>query len=311
MTNVRCFSLQEVMAFSPGHITGFFQICDRPTDPLLKGSRGAGVSIGNGVTTKVTLKPSQNSSFKIKINETHTKSAEVSEQIINSFLFRANEDYEVLVDHEVKVPIGSGFGSSGAGALSLALALNEVLNLGLSRIKTAQIAHIAEVKCKTGLGTVIAENFGGVEIRVEPGAPGIGKIKPILVEDDYAVACLNFGKLSTKKNLSDEKIRRHINETGKKLIDKLIPHPNLTDFMAFSRSFAEEVGLISQRVRRVLEETDRLSITCSMAMFGETVFSLIKREKTEEILEIFRRHAPSRNSAFITEIDFEGARLID
>jgi len=299
------------MAFSPSHITGLFQICDQPTDLLLKGSRGAGASISCGVTTKVSLKPSSKSSFKIKINDTPTKSAEVSEQVINSFLPRLGEDYEIFVEHEVKVPIGSGFGSSGAGALSLALALNEALNLGLSQIETAQIAHIAEVKCKTGLGTVIAETFGGVEIRVKPGAPGIGEIKPIPVSNDYVVSCLNFGELSTKKNLSDEKTRHRINESGKELIDKLITNPNPANFMAFSRIFAEDIGLISPRMRKVLKETDGTGITCGMAMFGETIFSLIKQNETEEIFKIFQRHAPSENSAFITEIDFKGARLID
>jgi len=303
--------LDEVTAFSPGHITGLFQICDQTTDLLLKGSRGAGVSIKNGVTTKVSLKASSKSSFEIRINETPTKSAKVSEHVINSFLSREGKDYTIFVEHEVKVPIGSGFGSSGAGALSLALALNEALNLGLSRTETAQIAHVAEVQCKTGLGTVIAETFGGVEIRVEPGAPGIGEIKPIPVNDDYVVVCLNFGNLSTKKILSDEKIRHRINESGKKSIDKLIAHPNPTDFMGFSRSFAEEVGLISQRMRKVLIETDNIGITCSMAMLGETIFSLIKRNETEEILKIFRRHTPSKNSVFIAEIDFKGARLVD
>lgn len=299
------------MAFSPGHITGLFQICDQPTDPLLKGSRGAGVSISNGVTTRVSLKPSSKSSFKIRINKIPTKSAKVSEHVTNSFLSRVREDYTIFVEHKVTVPIGSGFGSSGAGALSLALALNEVLDLGLSRTEAAQVAHVAEVKCKTGLGTVIAETSGGVEIRVEPGAPGIGKIKPILVNDDYAVVCLNFGKLSTKRNLSDERTRHHINESGKELIDKLITHPNIPDFMVFSRVFAEGVGLISPRMRKVLEETDSTSITCSMAVFGETIFSIIKQNETKGILEIFRKHAPSKNHAFITEIDFKGARLID
>jgi pantoate kinase len=300
-----------VAAFSPGHITGLFQICDQTTDLLLKGSRGVGVSIGNGVTTKVSLKSSPKSSFEIRINETPTNSAKVSEHVINSFLSHVGEDYEIFVDHEVTVPIGSGFGSSGAGALSLALALNEALNLGLSRIETAQIAHVAEVKCKTGLGTVIAETFGGVEIRVEPGAPGIGEIKPIPVNDDYVVVCLTFGNLSTKKILSDEKIRHRINKCGKKLIDKLIAHPNPNDFMGFSRSFAEELGLISSRMRKVLVETDSIGIACSMAMLGESIFSLIKRNETEEIFKVFRRHTPSKNSAFITEIDFKGARLVD
>ncbi|MDH5461819.1 MAG: GHMP kinase [Candidatus Bathyarchaeota archaeon] len=303
--------MDEVTAFSPGHITGFFQICDQTTELLLQGSRGAGISISNGVTTKIRVRSSSQSSFEIRINGTPTKSATVSEYVINSFLARGGKDYEIFVDHAVTVPIGSGLGSSGAGALSLALALNEALNLGLSRMEAAQIAHIAEVKCKTGLGTVIAETFGGAEIRVAPGAPGIGKITPIPLNDDYAVVCLNLGNLSTKKILSDTKFRHRINKSGEKLVDKLIAHPTPANFMTFSRNFAEELGLISPRVRKIFTETDRTSITCSMVMFGETIFSLIKRNETKEIFEVFGRHARSNYSPFITEIDFKGARLVE
>ena len=71
------------------------------------------------------------------------------------------ENFEIIVEHHVEVPLGAGFGTSGAAALSLALALNEALSLGLSKIEAAQLAHVAEVECKTGLGTVIAETFGG------------------------------------------------------------------------------------------------------------------------------------------------------
>ena len=40
-----------------------------------------------------------------------------------------------------------------------------------------KIAHEAEIYCKTGLGTVFAENIGWFEIRTHAGIPGIGKIK--------------------------------------------------------------------------------------------------------------------------------------
>jgi len=83
--------------------------------------------------------------------------------------------FEIIIKHSINVPIGAGFGTSGAAALSLALALNEVFDLGMSKIEAAQLAHIAEVECKTGLGTVAAETFGGLEIRVKPGWNRKGK----------------------------------------------------------------------------------------------------------------------------------------
>lgn len=305
-----CPKLKEVKAFSPGHITGFFQICDQQNDPLLKGSRGAGVSITRGVTTKVQVENSAKTSVEIMINGDVTNSASVSEHVVNAFLSLAGGRYRVRIEHDSKVPIGCGFGSSGAGALSLALALNEAFNLSLSRLKAAQIAHIAEVECKTGLGTVIAEAFGGLEIRVKPGAPDIGQTKSIPINEDHVVACVNYGSIRTEKILTKETFRQRINRFGGNLVDELAKYPSLNNFMVLSRKFAEHVGLISKRLRAVLEETDSAGLICSMAMLGETVFSIVKRDQGEELHKIFSKHAPSERNVIMAEIDFKGARSL-
>ncbi|KPV63981.1 MAG: Pantoate kinase [Candidatus Bathyarchaeota archaeon BA2] len=302
--------MKEFTAFSPGHITGLFQICDEAEEPLLKGSRGAGVSITRGVITKIRIEKAPKTSFEIRINGHGVKSAKVSECVINALLPVAEGNYRILVDHKVNVPIGSGFGSSGAGALSLALALNEAFRCGLSHVEAAQVVHIAEIKCKTGLGTVIAETFGGLEIREKPGAPGVGEVKHIPIDDDYVVACLKFGPMSTKEALTNERLRQRINDLGGKLVDELIARPKPANFMNFSRSFAEGVGLISKRMRKALEEADGKGITCSMTMFGECLFSLVRGDKAEELLEIFRRHTLSEDNIIVAEIDHEGARLL-
>lgn len=302
--------MKEFTAFSPGHITGLFQICDEAEEPLLKGSRGAGVSITRGVVTKVRIERAPKTFFKIRINGNGVEPAKVSECVINALLPFAGGNYRILVNHDIYIPIGSGFGTSGAGALSLALALNEAFRLGLSRVEAAQVAHIAEARCKTGLGTVIAETMGGLEIREKPGAPGVGEVKRVSIDDDYVVACLKFGPMSTKKALTDERLRQQINDLGGKLVDELIVGPEPANFMNFSRSFAEGVELISNRMRKVLEEADSRGLTCSMTMFGECLFSLVRRDTLKELLEIFRRHALSEDSVIITEIDHEGARLL-
>jgi len=304
--------MKEVRSFSPCHITGFFQIFDQSTNSLYVGSKGAGVSLNQGVKTIVTVKEALKNSLQVRINGSVSNSAEVSARVVSIFLshFKEMEDFKIIVDHHVEFPIGAGFGTSGAAALSLALALNEVFGLGISKIEAAQLAHIAEVECKTGLGTVIAETFGGVEVRVKQGAPGIGEIVHISVPKDKVVACLAFGPLSTKKFLTDKKIRRRINEFGGKLVDELIEEPNVTSFMRLSRQFAEHVGLITERVRRVLDATDNAGFVCSMPMFGESVFTLTEGESLKELLEIFRKYG-SDGSIIVSGIDFEGARILE
>ncbi len=302
--------LSEATAFSPAHITGFFQIFDQPKNPLFKGSRGAGVCLTKGAKTTVRVKKSAKKSVKIKVNGKRTEAAEVSRSVADAFLSLVGAKCQLVVEHEIDVPIGCGLGSSGAGALSLALTLNEALGLRLSKIEAAQIAHVAEVKHRTGLGTVIGETFGGIEIRVKPGAPGIGEVKPVTADGNYVVACLPFGPLSTKKALSDPKLRKLINRYGGKLVDELVTKPRVDEFMKLSRSFAESTSLTSERVRRTLADADGEGFVCSMAIFGETVFSVVRKDEAEDLLKIFRRHKQPQYDVISAQIDFKGARIL-
>lgn len=303
--------MREARAFSPCHITGFFQILDQPTNPLYVGSRGAGVSLRRGVETVVKIRKGVENSLKVKINGSTSNSAEVSEHVVNTFLsrFKEGENFNVTVEHHVGLPIGGGFGTSGAAALSLALALNHVFGLDMPKTEVAQLAHVAEVECRTGLGTVIAETYGGVEIRVKPGAPGIGEIKHVPVPRHCILACLNFNSLPTKEFLTDDNTREHINEFGGELVDRLIEESTTTNFMKFSHRFAEQVGLITDQVREVLDATDSFDFLCSMPIFGESVFALTGKEFLPQLLKIFERFC-SQGRVIVSEINFEGARPI-
>jgi pantoate kinase len=303
--------MKGARAFAPSHITGIFQIFDQSKDCLKAGSKGAGLSLCRGVTTVVKAEKSGKGFLQVKINGLISDSAEVSRRVVEIFLSKFKEiaNYSILVEHHVEMPIGAGFGTSGAAALSLALALNQNFNLGMSKTEAAQIAHIAEVECKTGLGTVIAETFGGIEVRTKPGAPGIGEVRRIPTEKDVVVACLSFGPLSTRKFLTDGAIRKRINEFGEKLIDKLVKEPNTTNFMRLSREFAENVGLITEKLRSILRATDEAGFICSMPMFGESIFTITEKGALHKLLEIFEKHG-SGGEIIVSEIDFEGARLL-
>jgi pantoate kinase len=231
--------------------------------------------------------------------------------VIKTFLsqFAIPDNYRINVEHQVEVPIGAGFGTSGAAALSLALALNDVFELGMSDTEAAQIAHTAEIKCKTGLGTVIAEASGGLEVRIKPGAPGIGEIKKIPVQEDYMIVCLISGPLPTKEFLTNAEICKRVNGFGGELINGIIERPSVSTFMHSSRQFAERTDMITDRIRKVLDIVDKHNIICSMPMFGETVFTIIEEEYLQQILAIFNTHNSDRR-ILVSAIDFEGARLV-
>jgi pantoate kinase len=303
--------MREATAFAPGHITGAFQIFDGSADALHAGSRGFGVSINLGARTTVKIKKTSENSLKIKINGHASASAHVSSHVVNMFLARFAEtsSSQIIVEHDVQAPIGAGFGTSGAAALSLALALNEAFGLSMSKTEAAQLAHIAEVECRTGLGTVIAETFGGVEIRVKPGAPGIGEIRHLPVPKNILAACLVFGPLSTSKFLTNRETRARINKFGGEVVDELAKEPDIGNFMKLSRQFAEHVELITEKVRAVLNAADEVGVVCSMPMFGESVFSLTEEKNLQQILQVFRENGPG-GQIVVGNVDHEGARLV-
>ena len=310
-TFAKALPMEQAEAFAPCHITGFFQIFDQSTNALYAGSKGAGVSLNHGVKTTVKIGKTFADPLQVTINGLISNSASVSERVVSDLLLRFDKmrNSKIVIEHHVGVPIGAGFGTSGAAALSLALALNEVFSLGLSKTEATQVAHVAEVECKTGLGTVIAETVGGLEIRVKPGAPGIGEIRRVPAPENATVVCIVFGPLSTRRFLSDEETRRRVNELGGKLIEKLIEDSSISNFMRLSRQFAEHVGLITDRIRCVLNETDEASFVCSMPMFGESVFAIVERESLGELEKIFLKYG-SEQQIVISGIDFEGARLL-
>lgn len=300
----------KARGFSPGHITGFFQICDEPEDLLEKGSRGAGVSVDKGVTTTVEVKTAKVTQIHIEMNGITSHAVPVSEAVIARMLeFLPSRVFDIRVKHDVALPVGCGFGTSGAGALSLSLALNEALGLGLEPIKVAQIAHVVEVELHTGLGTVIAETFGGIEIRSHAGAPGIGRIERLPSSSDYMVVCLPFGALHTPHYLQNDEARQQINERGGMLTDALQGHPTVENFLDYSRHFAEHIGIITNRVQAVLQEADLTGITCSIAIFGENVFTLVLPDQVKEIVAIFEVHKIPEYDVLVMNVDCEGARI--
>jgi pantoate kinase len=298
-------------AFSPSHITGFFHICDQNNDPLLRGSLGAGFSLNKGVTTTVESNKHGTQSTIIKINGKVTNQAQVSQCVIDLFSARINDTLPpLLINHRFTIPMGSGFGSSGAGALSLAYALNSHFSYPLTQEEAARIAHLAEIHCKTGLGTVIAETVGGLEIRTQAGAPGIGQIKTVPVPKHTRVLCLIFGALSTKAALNDPAVRTKINTLGENSVTCFARDPSLRAFLNCSREFAEYSGLITERVRRVMALLDAADFQCSMPMFGEGVFTLVPKEHTAEILSLFDRF--KTDSVIIkSTISTEGGKVIN
>ena len=300
--------MRTASAYAPGHLTGFFQICDQPDDPLLKGSRGAGFSIDRGVRTMVQVEASDRDAITVIMDGAVTGEAVVTENVVMRMLSKLKEAHRVEVTHEIQTPMGAGFGSSGGGAITVALALNEALGLGLSYVEAARVAHLAEIECKTGLGTVFAVTKGGFGVLYKPGAPGIGEAMKYDRSDELAAVYVAFGPISTSEALSDPSIRRRINELGGRFVDEIKGDLNPSRFMELSRRFTDYVGIATPRMRVVMDSADEAGVPSAMAMFGEAVFSLVSKEEALTVAEVFREAAPD-NEVCLANVEECGARL--
>ena len=290
----------KAKAYSPSHITGFFEIRDNK-NPLYKGSVGCGVVLEAGCVTEVSISNDLLEEIVIKVDGMREE-ANTTKYVVETLLKEHEHEYGhgVLVSTNFDVPIGTGLGASGAGALSTALALNELLLLNMTLNEVAQVAHCAEVENSTGLGDVIAETFGGVVIRKKPGPPGIGMIDKISVAAEK-ISYVVFGKKSTKAVLESEDgaIKRRINEAGKEAMKELMKRPNLETFMRASRKFSIDSEMLNERCSDAIEAVEAEGKVASTAMIGDTVFVIGESEALREFGEVKE-----------SRISFEGAKII-
>jgi pantoate kinase len=284
-------------AFVPGHITGFFEVFDH--ENLIKaGSKGAGVVIDKGVYTTVKIKEGYGISTTLNGEMCECP---VSQSAIKDILRIAGAKYEAEIIHELEVPRGQGFGASGAGAFGTALAANRALGLNLTMNQCGEIAHKAEVLNRTGLGDVAAQSTGGLVIRKKPGAPGTG-VTDRIHSDERLVVFTVGREVKTKSVLLDNEKKEKINKTGRACMKELLKEPGAENFLALSKKFALDTGLMEKEIQSAVKTLEERGVTASMSMLGNSVFTLTDEpEKVGEYLDYLY---------IIADIDYTGARVL-
>ncbi|ASJ10563.1 pantothenate kinase [Thermococcus sp. P6] len=268
-----------IKAFVPSHITAFF-VPRFHEDPLKAGSLGAGLNLDKGTTVLLNVEEGPERHVYVAFNGEPVKKEEarisysVAEELLPGDFMG-----EVEVWQYFDFPNGYGFGNSGAGALGTALALSHAFK-NKTVLQAAQIAHKHEVLNKGGLGDVIAQLAGGIEVRIKEGAPGVG-VADNLFFDDYRVLVVPLGRLSTKKILDSEVVRA-IELHGRPALERLLREPTPERMMALAREFAEKTGLLSGELLDIARELDGiLRNPASMIMLGRGLFALVRDDEVE------------------------------
>ncbi|MEW6222049.1 MAG: pantoate kinase [Candidatus Hadarchaeota archaeon] len=276
-------------AFVPAHISGFFQPCVAKV-PERTGSRNCGPCLDVGVLTMVKAEPAARNSLQIWIDGERVR-ADTTSQVVERILRLVRGHSEVAIDHICQVPVGAGYGASGAGAIGAAVALSKAVGLSLPRKELVRVAHVAEVKCRTGLGDVGAQAFGGLVIGVKPGAPPHGMWRRIPVPTDMRVICATLGPISTKSFLSSRSFLKNAEELGGKAMDKLLKQPTLKTFGSVSYEFVEGLGLLDEDLKRIIGAAEGAgAILASQAMIGRAVFAMVGEKNFPQVKRAFLKH---------------------
>jgi pantoate kinase len=308
--------VKKAKAFSPAGISSFFEICDTINGKSITnfeyvGARGGGFGLQKGVLTEVAVEKAKTSSITIIINGRPTHEAGTTRTVVEAFLSKIHDAYAVTVNHDVKVPIGAGFGTSAGGALTTALALKEALDLPLTYNQIGKIAHVADAQCKTGLGTVGPLMHGGCILTLEPGAPGISVIDRLPLGPDYSIVVGVFGSISTRQVLSSNEKRLRVNRYGRKTLEAILDEPSIENFLVCCLDFAEKTGFMTPKLRQLVKLAEKSgAIGSAQNMVGEAVHSLVATKNAEEVAEAFKQVLQSKQ-VIVSKIDFQGAQLVE
>lgn len=240
-------------AIVPGHLTVFFSV-HRHDDPRRTGSRGAGITIEDGVTVTVSR------GDEIDLNGEQI-SIEAVERVRESF------DTSFAVDIETELPLGMGFGISGAAALGTALAANQVVDGGYSEEELVAMAHVADVEAGTGLGDVVAQARGGVPIRLDPGVPPHGHLDGI--PTTRRIEYLPMGTMSTAEIIGGD--TDTISDRGDSSVRALMERPTLDRLFELGRRFASDTGLLDDELQEVIDDVQAVGSDACLGLLGRTV----------------------------------------
>lgn len=281
---------RTIMAFCPGHISGYFRRIEGRS-VAATGSIGAGIVISEGVTA--TVSPADSTSVSIIQRTGPGKDIQYSRSspLLESVLEKLG--ITVSVTTESYLPIGAGFGLSAAALLATLTAVDRCLELRLTPHTIAALAHEAEVVHRTGLGDVAACQGGGRVVRSGPGIDAVILRSFDLPESLHAVS---FGPISTPSVLGSPQQMDRVAAAFPRY-----PPENAKDFFKISRQFAEQSGLLTAEASAVLHRCADNNVPASMTMLGNGVFACGKRAR--KILSDF-------GEVYTFAVAREGARLV-
>ena len=285
-------------AFCPGHVTALFYAPGPGPTPTATGSRGAGVCVSLGARATVEATPAYASEV---VPTGGGRVPPVTASALAQLLQRSPRPASLRVGLELELPVGQGLGMSGAMTFAALVAAEAELGLVGGDVRALMgLAHAAEVEHRTGLGDVVAQARGGMDVRRRPGLPPEGEVEHHRVQTRLLLAW-GDEPLHTRTVLDDVGARRRLEAACLPRMDALRGDPDMVWLLEEGRGFATEAGLLTPDVEAMLDLCDPHG-RASQVMLGNSVFAAGDLDAMGRGLEEAGFHWTT------VEVDNEGAR---
>jgi len=212
----------------PLHVTGYWFTVEG-YDPLHTGSLGAGINLTPIEVYKYGGEPGVYFQGGDRI-------------IYQTYL----ESFSRLGINPISIRVGSrnilgrGYGLSGGLAIAAVLLAVE----GGTYEELGRYVHVSEVVNRTGYGDVTGILTGGLEVRLSPGAPGIGRVEKVLVTEEFDIISLEVGNMTTPEMII--RFGDRVAKVGPKVHSEFLEDPSLTRFIELSHRFSIETGMLKR-----------------------------------------------------------------
>ncbi len=311
--------MNPVSVHCPAHITLLFSIHDADSRPSHQGSRGAGFCVESGV--RVEARISERSFIddhrgevagRVRIWDSDGALLHIEEELASyrmysdiASLFRQSvsidESESVDLDIWLELPRSQGFGMSAAGLIAAIDAHAEIMKTDEVDIAW-RLSHDYERAKSTGLGDVLALSAGGVELRLEPGAPpSPGSVVAFAAEAPVLLVWSPDEGRHTSGYIDSPDWRDRISGAGEAAVARLREGEwntaRWSELLVESRRFAEASGLLAEPERKaLLQEVDSVigasddsdSLCACLCMLGVSAAVLprsLERPVDEAVLD--------------------------
>lgn len=280
-------------AFAPAAISNFFAPGERGhpkrgSDLSRIGATGGGFTLSSGVHSKALVTEGERAGkIRIIVNGDPKYQAHTTLTALRLMLKDTGARFgSLLLEQNVEVPIGYGFGASAASALSGVLAASGALDLNLPKERVARFAHDADILSKTGLGTVsVIYDATGAGAITEAGGPGRAKFVRVRVPNGLKVVTASVAPYNKSAVLGSSKLLERVNKLGLKALEMFLAEKTFDALMGAGEWFSRNLGLETKEVRSL----ERLALDngashASQNMIGQAIHATVETSRLRNLV---------------------------